>query len=144
VLFGGRFLGLSHGSQLGRLCFETSIGCLPIGATDFFVDREILHRRSQARLREDSFICDLEDSRFLLACDGEGLRFFIRGGFAEITSGKITILAEEAIPMADVDVALLDQRIKDAEEDIAAAKTDDQKARATESLDDLKQVRAAF
>ncbi len=72
------------------------------------------------------------------------VRFFIRGGFAEITSTKITVLAEEAIPMAEVDLALLDQRIKDAEEDVAAAKTDDEKARAAESLDDLKQVRAAF
>jgi F-type H+-transporting ATPase subunit epsilon len=72
------------------------------------------------------------------------MRFFIRGGFAEITAGKITVLAEEAIPMADVDVALLDQRIKDAEEDVAAARTDAEKARASESLDDLKQVRAAF
>jgi len=75
--------------------------------------------------------------------DGD-VRFFIRGGFAEITSGKITVLAEEAIPMADVDVALLDQRIKDAEEDVAAAKTDAEKARAAESLDDMKQIRAAF
>ena len=75
--------------------------------------------------------------------DGD-VRFFIRGGFAEITSGKITVLAEEAIPMADVDVALLDQRIKDAEEDVAAAKTDADKARAVESLDDMKQIRAAF
>ncbi len=75
--------------------------------------------------------------------DGD-VRFFIRGGFAEITAAKITVLAEEAIPMADVDVALLDQRIKDAEEDVAAAKSDAEKARAAESLDDLKQVRAAF
>lgn len=72
------------------------------------------------------------------------VRFFIRGGFAEITSAKITVLAEEAIPMADVNVAVLDQRIKDAEEDVAAAKNDAEKARALESLDDLKQVRAAF
>jgi F-type H+-transporting ATPase subunit epsilon len=72
------------------------------------------------------------------------LRYFIRGGFAEITSARITVLAEEAIPMAEIDVALLDQRIKDAEEDVAAAKSDAEKARATESLDDLKQVRAAF
>jgi len=75
---------------------------------------------------------------------GSDLRFFIRGGFAEITSGKITVLAEEAIPMAEVDPALLDQRIRDAEEDITAAKTDVEKARAMETLDDLKQVRAAF
>ena len=77
------------------------------------------------------------------ASDGDA-RFFIRGGFAEITSTKITVLAEEAIPMAEVDAAGLDQRIKDAEEDVAAAKTDAEKARAAESLDDLKQVRAAL
>ena len=77
------------------------------------------------------------------ASDGE-LRFFVRGGFAEITSSKITVLAEEAIPLAELDLALLDQRIRDAEEDVSAAKTEAQKARAAESLDDLKQVRAAF
>lgn len=71
-------------------------------------------------------------------------RFFIRGGFAEITAEKITVLAEEAIPLAEVNVATLDQRIRDAEEDVAAAKSDADKARAIEALDDLKQVRAAF
>jgi F-type H+-transporting ATPase subunit epsilon len=75
---------------------------------------------------------------------GSDLRFFIRGGFAEITASKITVLAEEAIPMAEVDLGLLDQRIKDAEEDVSAAKTDAERARAVEMLDDLKQVRAAF
>jgi F-type H+-transporting ATPase subunit epsilon len=75
---------------------------------------------------------------------GGNVRFFIRGGFTEITSTKITVLAEEAIPMAEVDVALLDLRIKDAQEDVVAAKTDAERARAAESLDDLKQVRAAF
>lgn len=77
------------------------------------------------------------------ASEGDA-RFFIRGGFAEITAGKITVLAEEAIPMAELDLSLLDQRIRDAEEDVAAAKTDAERARAAESLDDLKQVRAAF
>ena len=77
------------------------------------------------------------------ASEGDA-QFFIRGGFAEITAGKITVLAEEAIPMAELDLSLLDQRIRDAEEDVAAAKTDAERARAAESLDDLKQVRAAF
>ncbi|MGZ5933666.1 MAG: F0F1 ATP synthase subunit epsilon [Rhizomicrobium sp.] len=77
------------------------------------------------------------------ASEGD-VRFFIRGGFAEITAGKITVLAEEAIPIAELDLSLLDQRIRDAEEDVAAAKTDAERARAAESLDDLKQVRAAF
>ena len=72
------------------------------------------------------------------------MRFFVRGGFAEVTAGKITVLAEEAIPLAEVNVATLDQRIRDAEEDVAAARSDSDKARAIETLDDLKQVRAAL
>ena len=71
-------------------------------------------------------------------------RYFIRGGCAEITAGKLTVLAEEAIPLAEVNVAMLDQRIRDTEEDVAAAKSDSDKARAIEVLDDLRQVRAAF
>ena len=71
-------------------------------------------------------------------------RFFIRGGFAEVTAGKLTVLAEEAIPLAEVNVAMLDQRIRDTEEDVAAAKSDADKARAIEALDDLRQVRAAL
>jgi F-type H+-transporting ATPase subunit epsilon len=71
-------------------------------------------------------------------------RFFIRGGFAEVTASKLTVLAEEAIPLAEVNVAMLDQRIRDTEEDVAAAKSDADKARAIEALDDLRQVRSAL
>jgi F-type H+-transporting ATPase subunit epsilon len=77
------------------------------------------------------------------ATEGD-VRYFVRGGFTEITTQKITVLAEEAIPLAEVNVATLDQRIRDAEEDVTAAKSDAEKARAIEALDDLKQVRAAL
>jgi F-type H+-transporting ATPase subunit epsilon len=77
------------------------------------------------------------------ATEGD-IRYFVRGGFTEITTQKITVLAEEAIPLAEVNAATLDQRIKDAEEDVTAAKSDAEKARAIEALDDLKQVRAAL
>ena len=76
--------------------------------------------------------------------DGSDSRFFIRGGFAEIGAAKITILAEEAIPFAEFDLAVLDQRIKDAQDDLIAAATDAEKARLGELLDDLRLVRAAF
>ena len=49
------------------------------------------------------------------------------------------VLAEEAIPMADFDVAALDQRIRDTEEDLVAAKTDAERARVAEQLDHLRQ-----
>src|SRR5882757_8693096 len=55
--------------------------------------------------------------------DGVDSRFFIRGGFAEIGPAKVTILAEEAIPFAELDLAILDQRIKDTQDDLIAAAT---------------------
>lgn len=76
--------------------------------------------------------------------EGVDTRFFIRGGFAEINPGKVTVLAEEAIPMSEMDLAILDQRIADAQEDEIAAKTDAERARAAQMVDDLKLVRAAF
>ena len=76
--------------------------------------------------------------------DGKDDRYFIRGGFAEISSTKITVLAEEAIPMSEMDLAVLDQRISDAQEDEIAAKTDTDRQKAALMVDDLKLVRAAF
>ena len=72
------------------------------------------------------------------------LRLFVRGGFAEVDAKKVIVLAEEAIPMADFDVAALDRRIADTEEDLAIAKTDAERARVSEQLDHLRQLRAAL
>ena len=72
------------------------------------------------------------------------LRLFVRGGFAEVDAKKVIVLAEEAIPMADFDVAALDRRIADSEEDLAIAKTDAERARVSEQLDHLRQLRAAL
>jgi F-type H+-transporting ATPase subunit epsilon len=74
---------------------------------------------------------------------GDG-KYFIRGGFAEVNAEKVTVLAEEAIPMSDFDVAVLDQRIKDTEEDLIAAKTDADRAKVNDRLSDLRLIRAAF
>ena len=60
------------------------------------------------------------------------------------TPAKITVLAEEAIPMTELDLAVLDQRIADAQEDEIAAKTDADRPKAAQLVDDLKLVRAAF
>jgi F-type H+-transporting ATPase subunit epsilon len=72
------------------------------------------------------------------------LKLFVRGGFAEVDQTKVIVLAEEAIPLADFNLAALDQRIADAEEDLVAAKTDAERARVAEGLDDLRQLRAVF
>jgi F-type H+-transporting ATPase subunit epsilon len=77
--------------------------------------------------------------------DGESgdMRIFVRGGFAEVDPTKVVVLAEEAIPLAEFDVEALDSRIRDTEEDLTAAKTDSERARVAETLDYLRQLRAA-
>ena len=78
--------------------------------------------------------------------DGESgdMRIFVRGGFAEVDPTKVVVLAEEAIPLADFDVEALEARIRDTEEDLTAAKTDAERARVAETLDHLRQLRAAL
>jgi F-type H+-transporting ATPase subunit epsilon len=79
-----------------------------------------------------------------VSVDGTDSRYFIRGGFAEVSASKITVLADEAIPMTELDIAVLDQRIADAQDDEIAAKSDTERAKAAQLVDDLKLVRAAF
>jgi F-type H+-transporting ATPase subunit epsilon len=73
-----------------------------------------------------------------------GLRLFVRGGFAEVDQHKVTVLAEEAIPLSEFDIAALDRRIRDMEENLVAAKTDLERARVSENLDHLRQLKAIF
>ena len=75
--------------------------------------------------------------------DGD-MRIFVRGGFAEVNPTKVVVLAEEAMPLAELDVAALDQRIAETEEDLGLAKTDAERDRVTAVLNDLKQLRAAI
>ena len=72
------------------------------------------------------------------------LILMLLGGVPGVLPGKVVVLAEEAIPMADFDIAALDQRIRDAEEDLIAARSDAERARVSETLDDLRQLRALF
>ena len=71
-------------------------------------------------------------------------RIFVRGGFAEVTPKGLTILAEKAIPMEDLDASMLDQEIQNAQEDVNDAKSDDARQSAQEKLDHLKQLREAL
>lgn len=71
-------------------------------------------------------------------------RIFVRGGFAEVNPAGLIILAEEAIPMADLDKEALAQQIQDAQEDVDDASDDEKKRLAQEALDHLKQLEMAL
>ncbi len=75
---------------------------------------------------------------------GESQRIFVRGGFAEVNLDGLTLLAEEAMPVAELDTAALDAQVKDAEEDVADAKDDAARQKAQETLDRLKELRVAL
>ena len=61
-------------------------------------------------------------------------RIFVAGGFAEVTETRITVLAEEAIPLSELTAEIVVARIRAAEADIAAATTDHAKREANRRL----------
>lgn len=70
-------------------------------------------------------------------------RIFVAGGFAEVTAERCTVLAEEAVPVGDIDTAAIDQELKNLGEDLADAKTDDEKAAITRRIKVREAMRAA-
>ena len=75
---------------------------------------------------------------------GEPRRLFVRGGFADVNPRGLTILADEAVPMEEFDVAKLDVAIRDAEEDVADATDEAGKVKAQAQLDQLRELRSAL
>jgi F-type H+-transporting ATPase subunit epsilon len=75
---------------------------------------------------------------------GGTVRIFVRGGFADVSTGGLTVLAEQAIPLEDVDDAVLGQEVRNAEEDVADAKDGEVKAAAELKLYQLKEVQSAL
>ena len=75
---------------------------------------------------------------------GEHQRYFIRGGFAEIGPSGLTVLAETAIDLVDLDAGQLAQAVRNAEEDVVDAAEDIARDRAQTKLDHLRQVQTAL
>ncbi|OYY06501.1 MAG: F0F1 ATP synthase subunit epsilon [Rhizobiales bacterium 35-68-8] len=86
------------------------------------------------------FIAILRPGILTIRGEGAPKRLFVRGGFAEANPTSLTVLAERATPVEEIDMANLRQLIKDAEEDVADARTDEARQKASSTLSDLKQV----
>jgi F-type H+-transporting ATPase subunit epsilon len=71
-------------------------------------------------------------------------KIFVRGGFAEMNPQGLTVLAETAIPLAELDAYRLASEISDAEEDVNDAKDAETRRRASESLEHLKALQGAL
>lgn len=69
-------------------------------------------------------------------------RIFIAGGFAEVTGTRCTVLAEEAVPVADIDHTDAEERLavaksaleEVAEDDLRARRSGEREVRIAEAL----------
>ncbi len=57
------------------------------------------------------------------------LRIFVAGGFAEVNARSCTVLAEEAMPVGEIDLEHARRRLADAQDDLKAAPDDTARAR---------------
>jgi F-type H+-transporting ATPase subunit epsilon len=72
---------------------------------------------------------------------GDTQTFFVRGGFADVTPSGLTLLAEQAIRLEELDGEMLAQEIRNLEEDVADAGEDQVKRVSAEAkLNELKEV----
>jgi F-type H+-transporting ATPase subunit epsilon len=75
---------------------------------------------------------------------GQERRFFVRGGFADISPDGFTLLAEHATPVEEMDAAKLDASVRDAEEDVRDAADPEARLKAERRLADLRDARSAL
>ena len=75
--------------------------------------------------------------------DGAAKQVFVRGGFADVSPHGFTLLAEQATPLEDFDMAELDEHIKNAQEDVADAEGE-KKAKAESLLAQLEECKNAI
>ncbi len=71
-------------------------------------------------------------------------RIFVKGGMVEVNPQGLTLLAEVAIPMSELDAAALAKQIKNAEEDLADAKPGEAQRKAAETVEHLKALQSAI
>jgi F-type H+-transporting ATPase subunit epsilon len=80
----------------------------------------------------------------VVRAEGSRDRIFVRGGFAEVNPQGLTLLAEVAIPLAELSADVIAQQVANAEEDVADAGDDEKRRRAQENLEHLKALQSAL
>ena len=76
--------------------------------------------------------------------DGAERRIFVNGGFADVTPEGLTVLAEEAVDLSDVDVAVLDQELKNAQDDLRDASNESKRAHAERVIARAEAIKSAL
>lgn len=76
--------------------------------------------------------------------EGAERRIFVNGGFADVTPEGLTVLAEEALDLADVDSTQLEQQFKNAQDDLRDANSDAKRDAAQRALSRIETIKAAL
>ena len=71
-------------------------------------------------------------------------KFFVRGGYVEVSNDEMSVLAEYAVPLEKFDINVLEQEIRWAEEDLQDARNDEERRKLVERLDFLQALRTAL
>ena len=61
-------------------------------------------------------------------------RIFVAGGFAEVTPSRCTVLAEQAMPVAEIDRQAAEQQLRDGQEDLADAESEEERQTAERQI----------
>ncbi len=73
---------------------------------------------------------------------GRKERIFVRGGFADVNTSGLTILAELAVPLAELSGEVIGTEIREAEAAVAAAPDETVKSNAARRVMQLRDVQA--
>jgi F-type H+-transporting ATPase subunit epsilon len=75
---------------------------------------------------------------------GAERRIFVNGGFADVTPEGLTVLAEEAIDVADLDAVKLEAEARDLAEDVRTAGDEHKRDAAARQLARVEAMRASL
>ena len=90
------------------------------------------------------YIATLKPGVLTIYGDGRPQRIVVQGGFAEVGPTGLTVLAEHAVPAAEIDATMITQAIKDTEEDLADADNDATRDKARARLEQLNTLKSVL
>jgi F-type H+-transporting ATPase subunit epsilon len=89
-------------------------------------------------------VSTLRPGILVLMRGGDTQRILVVGGFAEVNPDGLTVLADMAVPVDEVDRELIAGEIRDAEEDVADATDDARRDKARLKLEQLRAVQSVL
>jgi F-type H+-transporting ATPase subunit epsilon len=90
------------------------------------------------------YVATLKPGVLIIYGEGEPQRIVVYGGLAEMGPAGLTVLAEQAVPVAELNADAISQAVKDAEEDITDADNDVARDKARFRLEQLQTLKAAL